>query len=318
MAAAIASHSLRIVYEELDIVAAMPAASCKAYDLLHWLGVELKKYGGGAPALCAGTTLECVRTGRTLLLDEDMSAFERVTLVPGGGLEAARARLALADTPERIMHVLVVLVGDRGARTAVMVPATPRFTIGEVAAIALRSDTRPYSLSATLSKTRVYARNADGHVCCEGPCAVLGTLIADVFGESDDVCVEVHGVAPSAAADLCTVFVKDLGGATHAFKLAPHECTTDTLMVMIYEHTRIPCDQQRLIFAGASLAPGKSLASQHVERASTIHLVLRMRGGMLLPTNGRIRFTVLPALEAAKRGADPEAPAEKRRKQSRS
>ena len=73
-------------------------------------------------------------------------------------------------------------------------------------------------------------------------------------------------------------FVKTLTGKTIIF-FAALSITVENLKDLIYEKEGIPPDQQKLIFAGRHLEYYKKLKDYGIKFKSTIHLVLRLRGG---------------------------------------
>jgi hypothetical protein len=86
------------------------------------------------------------------------------------------------------------------------------------------------------------------------------------------------------------IFVKSLYGTSISVLCDVERDTAQALRQRYSDISNVPVNQMRLIFAGRHLDEVKTLAQHKIGELSTVHCVLRLRGGMMHETSGRSNF----------------------------
>jgi hypothetical protein len=86
--------------------------------------------------------------------------------------------------------------------------------------------------------------------------------------------------------ELFTIQVKSMTGRLHAITVNP-SMTVLELKSLIEKVEQYAPDQQRIVYSGKQLSDEKQLKDYSIQPDVTIHLIIRLRGGMYHETSSR-------------------------------
>jgi hypothetical protein len=98
--------------------------------------------------------------------------------------------------------------------------------------------------------------------------------------------------APQKTIEAFTIQIKTATGRFHSIDVTP-SMTVMELKLQIKKVEMYEPDQQRIIYSGKQLSDDKQLKDYPISADATLHLIVRLRGGMFHETSARKDMEVL-------------------------
>lgn len=109
--------------------------------------------------------------------------------------------------------------------------------------------------------------------------------------------VRLHNLLTTPSKDPHRIFIKTTTSKVYTVHIDPQQ-SVYALKNEIANEISVSVDQMRLVCKGKQMEDDRSLVDYEITTDSEVHLVLRLRGGMLHPSSGRFGYAVFGMLSS--------------------
>lgn len=216
-------------------------------------------------------------------------------MLRSGGVGSEYSRTLLLQTMAAVTAATAATAAAADLACAcpdVAVPALPSKTLSVL--VDLGADgTKEFAADRAWTAATLLARAREEFGALTDAAAVLHPKV----NVEPDMLLRHGMVVVTNPRDVYTVFVKTLKGKTVTASTITADTTIEGLKLRIQDLEGIPPDQQRIIFVGHQLEDAHTLRKYNIVKESTLHLVLRLRGGGSAAPDGSFSFASLRTAE---------------------